>query len=150
MNFVEYTKTVASNFTTGSSVAAGTVALTVDTIGYQYLSVEAIYSTTVLTSAVAGVLTLRAGDTTAALSDYTATYGSLTAATASVSTAAAQTSSASVVRLDIDLRGKPRYISLATAPQATAATAVIVGRLSKGEVGPESASQKGVYLQYRG
>lgn len=150
MNHLEYTKTVASNFTSGSSVAAGTVKLDIDTLGFAHLSVEAIYSTTVITSAAAGVLTLRAGDTLAGLADYTATYGSLTAATSVVSTVASQTSVAPIVRLDIDLRGKPRYFSLATAPQATASTAVIVGRLSKAETGPDAASEKGVYVQYAG
>ena len=54
------------------------------------------------------------------------------------------------MRLDFDLRGKPRYISLATAPNDTNARVVLVGRLSKGEVGAESASQKGVLVKYSG
>lgn len=150
MNHLEYSKSVASGVATGSSVAAGTVALTVDTIGYDYLSVDAVYSTCVAGSAVASIFTLRAADTTAALADYTATYGSLSAVTSSANTTLAQTATPTVVRLDFDLRGKPRYISVATAPNDTAARAIVVGRLGKGEVGPESASAKGVLVKYSG
>ncbi len=150
MNHLENSKSVASLVATGSSVAAGTVALTVDTLGYEYLSVDAVYSTCNANSAVASIFTLRAGDTVAGLADYTATYGSVSGITSSANTAASQTSVATVARLDFDLRGKPRYISLATAPNDTAARAILVGRLSKGADGPDSASEKGVRVKYSG
>lgn len=150
MNHLENSKTVASLVATGSSVAAGTVALTVDTLGYDYLSVDAVYSTCAVASAVASIFTLRAADTTAALTSYTATYGSLSAVTSTSNTAVAQTVTPTVVRLDFDLRGKPRYISVATAPSDTAARAIVVGRLGKGSDGPDTASEKGVLLKYSG
>lgn len=148
MNFVESSKSVASLVTSGSSAA--TVALTIDTLGYEYLSVDGVYGACVSTSAVASTFSLRAGDTVAALADYTATYGAVTGITSSANTAAAQTAASTIVRLDFDLRGKPRYISLATAPNDTNARVVLVGRLSKGEIGAESASAKGALLKYSG
>jgi hypothetical protein len=148
VNHLENSKSVASLVATGNSQAAGTVALTVDTIGYDYLSVDAVYSTCVAGSAVASIFTLRAGDTVASLADYTPTYGAVSGVTSSANTSSAQTSRPTVVRLDFDLRGKPRYISVATAPNDTAARALLVGRLGKGEAGPESAAQKGVLLKF--
>ncbi len=150
MNYVENTKSVASLVATGSSVAAGTVALTVDTLGFDYLSVDAVYSTCNANSAVASIFTLRAGDTTAALVDYTATYGSVAGITSVANTSASQTSAATIARLDFDTRGKPRYISLATAPNDTAARVVLVGRLSKAELGADTAQKKGVFVKYSG
>ena len=119
MNHVENSRSVASGVATGSSVAGGTVALTVDTLGYGYLSVDAVYSTCVVASAVASIFTLEAADTTAALATYTATYGSVTAVTSVANTAAVQTASPTIMRFDFDLRGKPRYIRFATAPNDT-------------------------------
>jgi hypothetical protein len=148
VNHVENTRSVASGVATGSSVAGGTVALTVDTLGYGYLSVDAVYSTCVVASAVASIFTLEAADTTAALATYTATYGSVTAVTSVANTAAAQTSTPTIMRFDFDLRGKPRYIRFATAPNDTNARAVIVGRLSKGADGPDSADEKNTRLKF--
>jgi hypothetical protein len=148
VNHLENTKSVSSIVATGSSVAAGTVALTVDTLGYEYLSVDAVYSTCVVTSAVASIFTLRAGDTVASLADYTSTYGSVSAVTSVANTAAAQTSQPTVVRLDFDLRGKPRYVSVATAPSDTTARAILVARLGKAADGPDTADQKGARLKF--
>lgn len=149
MNFLESTKSVASGVATGSSVAGGTVRLTVDTLGYDYLSVDAVYSTCAVASAVAAIFTLRAGDTEAALADYTATYP-VAGVTSVANTSAAQTSTPQIVRLDLDLRGKPRYIQVGTAPNDTNARAIVTARLGKGENKVDSASAKGLLLKYTG
>jgi hypothetical protein len=54
-----------------------------------------------------------------------------------------------VVRLDVDLRGKGRYLKIDATPATSLAT-TIVARLGKGEIGPESASAKGVLAKYSG
>ena len=141
MNHLESTKTVASNPGTSS-------VLVVDTKGYDYLSVDAVYGPCVATSAVANTFTLRAADTTGALADYTGTY-SVSGATA-VATSVAQTAASTVIRCDFDLRGKPRYVEVGTSTPDTAARVVIVGRLGKGEIGPEAAADKGVAKKYTG
>jgi hypothetical protein len=61
----------------------------------------------------------------------------------------AVTNQPSVVRLDVDLRGKGRYVKVDATPATSLAT-TIVARLGKGEIGPESASAKGVLAKYSG
>lgn len=142
MNDLEYTKTVVGTTVTS---AAGTATLTIDTLGYAYASVDVIVatsSTPANTSAsILNVLTLSQGDTnTAGSSVYT-----VAAPAASV----AVTAQPSVVRLDVDLRGKSRYLKVDATPATSLAT-TIVARLGKGSEGPESASAKGVLAKYSG
>lgn len=142
MNDLEYTKTVVGTTVTS---AAGTATLTIDTLGYAYASVDvlvAVSATAANTAAsILNVLTLSQGDTnTAGSSVYT-----VAAPAASV----AVTAQPSVVRLDVDLRGKSRYLKVDATPATSLAT-TIVARLGKGEKGPESASDKGVLAKYSG
>lgn len=142
MNHLENSKSV-------SSLVGTSVSLTVDTKGWDYLSVDAVYGSVVATSAVAATFTLQAGDTTGALSSITSTYP-VAGITSSANTVAAQSTSANIMRLDFDLRGKPRYISLATALNDTAGRVVLTGRLGKGSDGPDTASENGVRQKYTG
>ena len=143
MNFLESTKTVVG---TPCTSATTTATLTLDTLGYSYASVEVIVdksSTASHTAAsILNVLSLGQGDTTAAVT--TAVY---TVAVPSASVAV--TNQASVIRLDVDLRGKSRYLKIDATPAATLDTN-IVARLGKGEVNPESASAKGALAKYSG
>ena len=142
MNYVENSKTVVGTTVTS---AAGTATLTLDTLGYEYASVDVIVaqsSTPANTSAsIFNVLTLSGGDTTTAgASIYT-----VAAPAASV----AVTAQPSVVRFDIDLRGKGRYVKVDATPATSLAT-TIVARLSKGEIGADSASEVGALAKYSG
>lgn len=141
MNHLEATKTVVS--TPGTAAT-----LTVDTRGWEYLSVDAVYGPCVATSAVANTFTLQAADAVADLADYTSTYP-VSGATA-VATSVSQTAVSTVIRADFDLRGKPRYIQVGTSTPDTAARVVLVGRLGKGEVGPDTASEVGAAVKYTG
>ena len=142
MNYLEASKTVVGSTVTS---AAGTATLTIDRLGYDYVSIDvavAVSTTPANTAAsILNVLTLSQGDTnTAGASVYT-----VAAPAASV----AVTNQPSVVRLDVDLRGKGRYLKVDATPATSLAT-TIVARLGKGEVGPESASAKGVLAKYSG
>ena len=142
MNHLEASKTVVGSTVTS---AAGTATLTIDRLGYDYVSIDvavAVSTTPANTAAsILNVLTLSQGDTnTAGASVYT-----VAAPAASV----AVTNQPSVVRLDVDLRGKGRYVKVDATPATSLAT-TIVARLGKGEVGPESASAKGVLAKYSG
>ena len=142
MNHLEATKTVVG---TPCTSAAVTATLTLDTLGYDYASIEVIVdkSSTAghTANSILNVLTLTQGDTTAAGSSvYTV---SVPAASVAV------TNQASVVRLDVDCRGKGRYLKVDATPAVTLDTN-IVARLGKGEAGPESASAKGVLAKYSG
>jgi hypothetical protein len=142
VNFIENTKTVVGTTVTS---AAATATLTIDTLGYAYASVDVIVavSTTPANTAasILNVLTLSGGETT--------TAGSSIYTVAAPAASAAVTAQPSVVRLDIDLRGKGRYVKVDATP-ATALATTIVARLSKGEVGPDSASEMGALAKYSG
>lgn len=142
MNFLEATKTVVGTPCTSQTTTA---TLTLDTLGWSYASVEVIVdksSTASHTAAsILNVLTLSQGDTnTAGASVYTV---AVPAASVAV------TSQASVVRLDVDLRGKGRYLKVDATPAASLNTN-IVARLGKGEVGPDSTTEMGVLAKYSG
>lgn len=142
MNFIENTKTVVGTTVTS---AAATATLTIDTLGYAYASVDVIVavSTTPANTAasILNALSLSGGETT--------TAGSSIYTVAAPAASAAVTAQPSVVRLDIDLRGKGRYVKVDATP-ATALATTIVARLSKGEVGPDSASEMGALAKYSG
>jgi hypothetical protein len=59
------------------------------------------------------------------------------------------TNQASVIRFDVDCRGKGRYLKIDATPAVTLDTN-IVARLGKGSEGPETAAAKGVLEKYSG
>jgi hypothetical protein len=142
VNHLESTKTVVGTTVTS---AAATATLTIDTLGYSYASVDVIVatsSTPANTSAsILSVLTLSQGDTN--------TAGSSVYTVAVPAASVAVTARPSVVRLDVDCRGKGRYLKVDATP-ATALATTIVARLGKGEIGPELAADKGVLAKYTG
>jgi hypothetical protein len=142
VNHLESTKTVVGTTVTS---AAATATLTIDTLGYSYASVDVIVatsSTPANTSAsILSVLTLSQGDTN--------TAGSSVYTVAVPAASVAVTARPSVVRLDVDCRGKGRYLKVDATP-ATALATTIVARLGKGETGPELAADKGVLAKYTG
>jgi len=142
VNHLESTRTVVGTTVTS---AAATATLTIDTLGYSYASVDVIVatsSTPANTSAsILSVLTLSQGDTN--------TAGSSVYTVAVPAASVAVTARPSVVRLDVDCRGKGRYLKVDATP-ATALATTIVARLGKGEIGPELAADKGVLAKYTG
>jgi hypothetical protein len=142
VNFLENSKTVVGTTVTS---AAGTATLTIDRLGYDYASIDvvvAVSATPANTAAsILNVLTLSGGDTT--------TAGSSIYTVAVPSASAAVTAQPSVVRFDIDCRGKGRYVKVDATPATSLAT-TIVARLGKGEVGVDSASEMGVLAKYSG
>lgn len=141
MNHLEATKTVVGSTVTS---AAGTATLTLDTLGYDYASIDvivAVGAAAAATSPIIKALSLTQGDSTVP----TATVYTVAAPAVN----AGVTNRPSVVRLDVDLRGKQRYLKVDVTPETSLPT-TIVARLGKGEVGPESASAKGVLAQYSG
>lgn len=142
MNDLEYTKTVVGTTVTS---AAGTATLTIDTLGYNYASVDVLVATSSTpantAASILNVLTLSQGDTN--------TAGSSVYTVAAPAASLAVTARPSVVRLDVDLRGKSRYLKVDATPATSLAT-TIVARLGKGDVGPEAAADKGVLAKYSG
>lgn len=142
MNSLEATKTVVG---TPATSATTTATLTLDTLGYGLASVEVIVDKSTVAghtaSSILSVLKCVHYDSTAATS---ATFSvSLPAASVAV------TNQASIVRFDVSMAGKGRYLKVDATPSTTLVTN-IVARLGNGENGPDSASEKGALAAYAG
>lgn len=121
--------------------------LTLDTLGFDYASIDVIFGSQVSTSSVAQTLTLRQGDASSAVTETVAGFtGSLSPAAYAGQTV---TSTMTVSRIEVDCRGKKRYLAVATSPN-TDNTVVIAARLGRGEESPYDATTKGVRLNTAG
>ena len=147
MNFVSASKSVSKAET--SVAANATHSVEIDTIGFAYASIDVVFSPfTAAATAAATVLRLAQSDSSGSGqtnisgfvggTDFTVAAGSTTGASVGYSH-----------RFDVDLRGKKRYLTVYATPAATVGV-VTVARLSKGEAGPTSASDKGVSTQVVG
>jgi hypothetical protein len=138
------------------SVAAGkgavytssqTNTLTLDTLGYDYASIEVIYGPAASTSSVAQTLTLEQADAA------TGTYGAVTGFSGDLKPAAyagqSVTDTMTVARLDVDCRGKKRFLQVKTSPN-TDTVIVVAARLGRGEEHPYNAATKGVRVSVEG
>lgn len=143
MNHVEATKTVAKS---AIAVAIGaTHSHEIDTLGYDYASIDVLYSPFTAAAGAgtaAAVLKLQQSDASGSgQTDVTGYVGGT-----DFTPGPAVTATASVgysCRFDVDLRGKKRYLTVATSP-VSAVGVVTVCRLSKGTEGPVTAAAKGV------
>ena len=143
MNHLEATKSVVGH--TENLTAAQTHTLTIDTLGYEYVSLdvgqEAWGNAGYTSQAAFTVLKLAESDNNSSYDDLTAYVGGgvggYTIPTPTSTTADV------VVRMDVDCRGKKRYLKVTATPYTTG-TVYTVARLGKGNDGPVSASAKGV------
>lgn len=120
--------------------ATATSTLTIDRLGYDYVSVSAIRASNSST-VFASVLKVEESDNNSDYSDVTALVGGGTGGF--TIPAVSDTSSAAVVKLDVDCRARKRYLKVSMTPGATA-TLGIVARLSRAENTPTTAAEAGV------
>lgn len=143
MNHLEATKSVYGSPVTASTLTA---TLTIDTLGYDYASIDVVVdksSTAGHTAAsIMSVLSLAQGDASNAVTDSVYTVA-VPAASVAV------TAQPSVVRLDVDLRGKKRYLKVDATPAQNLST-VVTARLGRGEKGADAAVEKGALAKYSG
>ena len=142
MNHVENSKTVAK------VVDAGSIALAVDTRGFSHASVDVAFEPVAAAgtaSAIASVLKLESSDTNGSFASLTGFVGG----TDFTIPTPANTSDTTVVRFDVDLRGRKRYLNVASTLTTSGGCAAVV-RLSKAANGPDSASEKGVDVAVSG
>jgi len=143
MNHLESTKSV-TKIGTADTATNATHQHSIDTLGFDYASIDVVFEPVAAAgtnSAVAIALKLQQGDTTASYSDITAFVGG--GSGGFTIPTPANTGSTNVVRFDLDLRGKSRYLNVFATPQAASVIASNV-RLGKADVGPASAAEKGV------
>jgi hypothetical protein len=143
VNHLEHTKSVVGH--TENLTAAQTHTLVIDRLGYEYVSLDVgqePWTNAGYTSQAAfTVLKLSESDDNSSYSDVTAFVGGGTGGfTIPTPTA---TAGDVVVRMDVDCRGKKRYLKVTATPYTTG-TVYTVARLGKGNDGPVSASAKGV------
>ena len=143
MNSFEISKS-ATKIGTADTATNATHQHSIDTLGFDYASIDVVFEPVAAAgtnSSVAVALKLQEGDTTSSYSDITAFVGGgtggFTIPTPSDST------SANVVRFDVDMRGRKRYLNVYATPNVASVVASNA-RLGKPEEGPTSASGKGV------
>jgi len=143
MQHVENTKSV-TKIEKADITTATTHQHSIDTLGFSHASVDVVFEPVAAAgtnSAVAIALKLQEGDTTSSYSDITAFVGDGTGGF-TIPTPS-NTTDTNVVRFDVDLRGRDRYLNVYATPQAASIIASNV-RLGKGEDGVDSAADKGV------
>jgi hypothetical protein len=143
VNHLEATKSVVGH--TENLTAAQTHTLVIDRLGYEYVSLdvcqEAWGNAGYTSQAAYAVLKLEESDDNSSYAGVTAFVGGGTGGF-TLPTPASTTADL-VVRMDVDCRGKKRYLKLSATPYTTG-TVYTVARLGKGTDGPVSASAKGV------
>lgn len=139
MNSLETTKTLAS--LSDDIATSATHSHEIDTLGFKYASIDVCFEKVAAAgtnSAVALVCKLQHGDTTSSYSDLTGYVGG----TSFTIPTPANTSADTVVRFDVDLRGRRRYLKVMATGNATGSV-YSVARLGKPEDGPDTAAEKG-------
>jgi hypothetical protein len=141
MNHLESTKTVAK-LGTADTTTAQTFTSSIDTLGYDYASVDVVFEATASdTGAAATAIKLGQSDTDSAFADMTAFVGGGSGGFTIPGTSL--TNASNIVRFNLDMRGKKRYLQVSATPIA-ASVVCSVARLGKGDVGPVSAAEVGV------
>jgi hypothetical protein len=142
-------KTVAK-IGTGDTTTAQTATHTIDTLGYAYASIDVVFEPAAATTdAICTALKVEESDASA--SDYanvTALVGGGTGGF-TIPTSGSKTADSNVVRLNVDLRGKKRYLKVSYTP-GVSATVAITGRLSRAEVSPATATEAGALAWVKG
>jgi hypothetical protein len=149
VNHLENTRTVADH--TENVTAAQTHTMVIDTILFDYASVDVGFepwtNAGFTNQPVATVLRLEESNDNASYASLPPFVGGgpggFTIPTP------ANTADDLLVRLDVDLRGRKRYLRVSATPHTTG-TIYSVCRLGKGEDGPDSAEKKGVRVAVSG
>ena len=110
-----------------SLTAAGTASGWVDTLGFDEAAVDYILDSVAATTSNAAALTLQEGETTTAFTSITGFVGD---ATDGFTIPASQTTP-SVTRMNVDLRGRKRYLNVLVTTGDVAAIQCVVVTLGK-------------------
>ena len=146
MNHVEASKSVQKAEV--SVALTATHSVEIDTLGFNHASIDVLFSPyTSATGPTTAATVLRVAQSDVSGSGQVNVSGMVGGTDFTV--AAGSTATASVGyahRFDVDLRGKKRYLTVFATPASTCGV-ITTCRLSKGEAGPVSASDKGVSTQ---
>lgn len=131
---------VVAELPTAAVGATATATLTIDTIGYDHLSMTVLRASNAST-VFANVVKVEESDDNVSYTNVTALVGGGTGGFSIP--AVSNTNAAAVMKMDIDTRAKKRYLKVSYTPGASANVA-IVGRLGRAEESPASNSDAGV------
>jgi hypothetical protein len=146
MNRLENTKTLAS--LSDDITSSATHSHEIDTLGFKYASIDVAFEKVAAAgtnSAVCLVCKLQHGDSTSSYADVSGFVGG----TSFTFPTPANTTADTVVRFDVDLRGKKRYLKVVATGNATGSV-YSMARLGKPEDGPDTASEKGASVAVAG
>jgi hypothetical protein len=121
-----------------SITAGGTATGYVDTLGYDYLTVDVITSTSDAATNNPSVLKLGQSDATSGFTDIQGTIGDT-----DWTIPDAVTSGTWGLRFNVDLRGRKRYVNISLSPLTTQ-TVTAIGTLSRADESPTDAAGAGV------
>jgi hypothetical protein len=141
MNYLEDSKAV-TKINAADLTTATTFTMSIDTLGFAYASIDVIFEPVLAagtSSAVAITCNLQQSDTDSAFVNVTGFVGG----TSYTIPTPANTTDTNVVRFNLDLRGRKRYLNVSATPQAASVIAASA-RLGKGALGPTSATEAGV------
>lgn len=146
MNHVAATKSVEKLET--SVAANATHSLEIDTLGFNYASIDVAFSPfTAAANPTTAATVLRLAQSDVAGSGQANISGMVGGTDFTVAGGTTATGGVGYShRFDVDLRGKKRYLTVYATPCSTVGV-VTVARLSRGEAGPMSASDKGANSQ---
>lgn len=135
---------LAPTSTTNAATSTGSV----DTLGYDYLSIDVIQATSNNTTNNLSVCKLSESDTTDATnySDITKFVGD---GVGGFTVPVADTSNHQLYKFNLDLRGRKRYIKITMSPVTTQILQA-VANLGRAEQSPETATDVGVALLVQG
>jgi hypothetical protein len=146
MNHVAASKSVSKAET--SVALSATHSVEIDTLGFNHASIDVLFSPyTSATGPTTAATVLRVAQSDVSGSGQVNVSGMVGGTDFTV--AAGSTATAGVGyahRFDVDLRGKKRYLTVYATPASTCGV-ITTARLSKGEAGPVSATDKGVNTQ---
>jgi hypothetical protein len=146
MNFPALTKSVSKAET--SVAANATHSLEIDTLGFEFASIDVLFSPfTAASPPTTAATVLRVAQSDVAGSGQVNISGLVGGTDFTVAAGVTATTGVGYAhRFDIDLRGKRRYLTVYATPASTAGV-ITSCRLGKAEAGPNSASEKGVSTQ---
>jgi len=145
MNHVAASKSVSKAET--SVALNATHSLEIDTLNFNYASIDVLFSPfTSASGPTTAATVLRVAQSDVSGSGQTNISGFVAGTDFTVAAGSTAVGVGYAHRFDIDLKGKKRYLTVYATPASTCGV-VTTCRLSKGEAGPVSASDKGVSSQ---
>lgn len=140
------TKTVAK-IGTADTTTSQTATHTIDTLGFAHASIDVVFEPAAATTdAICVACKVEESDASGSGFANVAALVGNGAGGFVIPTSGSKTADSNVVRLNLDMRGRKRYLRVSATPVAASVVAT-VARLGRGEAGPATASESGVQIE---